>query len=124
MQIIIEIPDDKIPTRQCYKDVLIKFVDRQVCEVTMIGQIPREDETGLWFDVLPEGHGRLGDLDELETYFKNVRKKLKPEDYKYAVEYFTRDNMLLNAEQFIHLMDALIPADKEGELNGQANKTE
>ena len=62
--------------------------------------------------ILPKVHGRLGDLDELETYFKNVRRKLKPEDYKYAVEYFTRDNMLLNAEQFIHLMDALIPADK------------
>lgn len=65
--------------------------------------------------VLPKGHGRLGDLDELETYFKNVRKELKPADYKYAVEFFTRDNMLLNAEQFIHLMDAVIPADKEGD---------
>lgn len=63
MQIVIEISEDKIPTKQCYKEVLIKFVDKQVCEVTMIGQIPRKDETGLWFDVLPNGHGDLIDRD-------------------------------------------------------------
>ena len=61
MKVVIEIPEDKIPTKQCYKEVLIKFVDKQVCEATMIGQIPREDETRLWFDVLPKGHGDLID---------------------------------------------------------------
>lgn len=61
MQIIIEIPKDNIPTMQCYKDVLIKFVDKQVCEVTLIGQIPSEDDMGLWFDVLPEKHGDIID---------------------------------------------------------------
>ena len=57
---------------------------------------------------LPEHHGRLGDLDALEEYFRNVRKELKASDYKNAIEFFVRDEMLLNFQQFIHLCDAII----------------
>lgn len=57
---------------------------------------------------LPEHHGRLGDLDALEEYFRNVRKELKASDYKNGVEFFVRDEMLLNVQQFIHLCDAII----------------
>ena len=57
---------------------------------------------------LPEHHGRLGDLDALEEYFRNVRKELKAIDYKNGVEFFVRDEMLLNVQQFIHLYDAII----------------
>ena len=57
---------------------------------------------------LPEHHGRLGDLDALEEYFKGVRKQLKASDYKNGTEFFVRDNMLLNFQQFIHLYDAII----------------
>ena len=57
---------------------------------------------------LPEHHGRLGDLDALEEYFRNVRKELKASDYKNAIEFFVRDEMLLNVQQFIHLCDAII----------------
>lgn len=57
---------------------------------------------------LPEHHGRLGDLDALEEYFRNVRKELKASDYKNDIEFFVRDEMLLNVQQFIHLCDAII----------------
>lgn len=57
---------------------------------------------------LPEYHGRLGDLDALEEYFRNVRKELKASDYKNGIEFFVRDEMLLNVQQFIHLCDAII----------------
>lgn len=57
---------------------------------------------------LPEHHGRLGDLDALEEYFRNVRKELKASDYKTGIEFFVRDEMLLNFQQFIHLCDAII----------------
>lgn len=57
---------------------------------------------------LPEHHGRLGDLDALEDYFRNVRKELKASDYKNGTEFFVRDEMLLNFQQFIHLCDAII----------------
>ena len=57
---------------------------------------------------LPEHHGRLGDLDALEEYFKGVRKQLKASDYKNGTEFFVRDEMLLNFQQFIHLCDAII----------------
>ena len=64
---------------------------------------------------LPKGHGRLIDGDRLEEYFRNVRSKLKASDYTSAVELHTRDTMLLNTEQFIHLMNTVIEADKDGE---------
>ncbi len=57
---------------------------------------------------LPEHHGRLGDLDALEEYFRNVRKELKASDYKNGTEFFVRDEMLLNFQLFIHLCDAII----------------
>lgn len=57
---------------------------------------------------LPKHHGRLGDLDALEEYFRNVRKELKASDYKSGIEFFVRDEMLLNVQQFIHLCDAII----------------
>lgn len=64
---------------------------------------------------LPEGHGRLGDLDALEEYFRNVRKELKASDYKNGIEFFVRDEMLLNVQQFIHLCDAIIEGSDSGE---------
>lgn len=57
---------------------------------------------------LPEKHGRLIDADALEEYFRNVRKELKASDYKNGIEFFVRDEMLLNVQQFIHLCDAII----------------
>lgn len=60
---------------------------------------------------LPEGHGRLGDLDALAEFFRNTRKRLIARDYASGIEFHTRDNMLLNAEQFISLAPTIIEAD-------------
>lgn len=64
---------------------------------------------------LPKCHGRLGDLDALEEYFRNVRARLNKDDYNTAIEYLMRYNLLLNVEQFIHLEPTIIGADSEVE---------
>lgn len=90
MQLVIDIPE------KIYNDIRTK------------------NEHGIIFNAvkngtpLPEHHGRLGDLDALEEYFRNVRKELKASDYKNGIEFFVRDEMLLNVQQFIHLCDAII----------------
>jgi len=55
MQIIIEIPESDIPKQQNIIEIPLHFIDGKVCEAG-----------GYGFDVLPKGHGRLGDLDALE----------------------------------------------------------
>ena len=90
MQIVIDIPE------KIYNDIRTK------------------NEHGIIFNAvkngtpLPEHHGRLGDLDALEEYFRNVRKELKASDYKSGMEFFVRVEMLFNIQQFIHLCDAII----------------
>lgn len=42
-----------------------------------------------------------------EKIFSRARTALKPEDYKSADEFNTRDLMLLNAEQLIHAMKSI-----------------
>ena len=94
MKIVIDIPEEEYNTGQllqyfgCYSNKL---------DSVIYNGTP-----------LPKGHGRLGDLDALEEYFRNVRKELKASDYKNGTEFFVRDEMLLNVQQFIHLCDAII----------------
>ena len=44
---------------------------------------------------------------DAEALFRNARSKLNPSDYKTADEFNTRDLMLLNAEQFIHMLPSV-----------------
>jgi hypothetical protein len=44
---------------------------------------------------------------EAEAIFRNARSKLNPSEYKTADEFNTRDLMLLNAEQLIHLLPSV-----------------
>jgi len=48
---------------------------------------------------------------DAEALFRNARSKLNPSDYKTADEFNTRDLMLLNAEQFIHLLPPVRPQE-------------
>ena len=48
---------------------------------------------------------------DAEALFRNARSKLNPSDYKTADEFNTRDLMLLNAEQFIHLLPSVRPQE-------------
>ena len=91
MQIVIEIDDE------LYNEILSRKYSKTRLEKAVANGTP-----------LPEHHGRLGDLDALEEYFRNIRKELKASDYKNAIEFFVRDEMLLNFQQFVHLCDAII----------------
>ena len=57
MQIVIEIPKSEIPKYQDIIEIPLHFIDGKVCEAG-----------GYDFDVLPKGHGRLIDADELLKY--------------------------------------------------------
>ena len=48
---------------------------------------------------------------DAEALFRNARSKLNPSDYKTADEFNTRDLILLNAEQFIHLLPSVRPQE-------------
>ena len=93
MKIVIDIPKEYYEALKEMSDENLSIIDRAIIR---------------YGTPLPEHHGRLGDLDALEEYFRNVRKELKASDYKNAIEFFVRDEMLLNVQQFIHLCDAII----------------
>lgn len=63
---------------------------------------------------LPKGHGNLIQREDAEAIFKNARKALYEQSRKERINDFqTRELMLLNAEQFVHLIQPIIEADKE-----------
>lgn len=62
---------------------------------------------------LPKGHGNLIQREEAEAMFRNARKSLYEQSKKENIKDFqTREMMLLNAEQFVHLIEPVIEADK------------
>ena len=67
VELIIKIPESEIPKRQEIIEMPIHFIDGKVCEAG-----------GYEFDVLPKGHGRLGDLDkiikEMQNYYDDCAK--------------------------------------------------
>lgn len=63
---------------------------------------------------LPKGHGNLIQQEDAEAIFKNARIALLEQSRKETIKDLnTRDLMLLNAQQFIHLIQPIIKADKE-----------
>ena len=61
---------------------------------------------------LPKGHGNLIQREDAEAIFKNARKALYEQSRKERINDFqTRELMLLNAEQFVHLVQPIIGAD-------------
>ena len=51
---------------------------------------------------------------DVEALFRDARKRLKASDYKTFDEFNTRDLMLLNAEQLIHILPSVSVAEKVG----------
>ena len=100
MQIVIDLP------KKTYNEIKEQTIVN--CGEIFAKNLVRRIRNGT---PLPEHHGRLGDLDALEEYFRNVRKELKASDYKNGIEFFVRDEMLLNVQQFIHLCDAIIEGE-------------
>lgn len=58
--------------------------------------------------------------EDAEQMFRNIRSHLKPQDYKSAEEFNTRDLMLLNAEQMIHALPSVTQKSKTGHWIGDA----
>lgn len=52
--------------------------------------------------------------EDAEQMFRNIRSHLKPQDYKSAEEFNTRDLMLLNAEQMIHALPSVTQKSGKG----------
>jgi hypothetical protein len=69
---------------------------------------------------IPKGHGNLIQREEAETIFRNARMALYKQSRTERIKDLqTRESMLLNAEQFVHLIKPIIEADKaESEDNG------
>lgn len=60
MQIVIDISNSEIPKQQDIIEIPLHFIDGKVCEVG-----------GYEFDVLPKGHGRLIDANDVKSYFSD-----------------------------------------------------
>lgn len=71
---------------------------------------------------LPKGHGNLIQREEAEAIFRNAKMALYKQSHTEQIKDFqTRELMLLNAEQFVHLIKPIIEADKaesEDKLDG------
>ena len=62
---------------------------------------------------LPKGHGNLIQREEAEDIFRNAKMALYKQSRTEQIKDFqTRELMLLNAEQFVHLIKPIIEADK------------
>lgn len=59
---------------------------------------------------------------DAEALFRTARSKLNPSDYKTADEFNTRDLMLLNAEQMIHLLPSVTPQEPKTRNSENPNK--
>lgn len=56
---------------------------------------------------------RLIDADALIEYFEEMRSNLKPQDYKSAIEYETRESMLINFVQIFRLQPTVVQEQTE-----------
>ena len=62
---------------------------------------------------LPKGHGNLIQREEAEAIFRNAKMALYKQSHTEQIKDFqTRELMLLNSEQFVHLIKPIIEADK------------
>ena len=59
--------------------------------------------------LLEQTDGDLISRQDAEGIFREARRQLKPQDYKTAYEFNTRDLILLNAEQLIHQLPPVTP---------------
>lgn len=103
MQIVIDIPDAEYQ-RLIAQDGM-SHTDAEIVVNAFYSGTP-----------LPKGHGNLIQREDAEAIFKNARKALYEQSRKERINDFqTRELMLLNAEQFVHLIQPIIEADAKSE---------
>lgn len=63
---------------------------------------------------LPKGYGDLIQREDAEAIFRNARKALYEQSKEERIKDLeTREMMLLNAEQFVHMIEPVIKAESE-----------
>lgn len=100
MQIVIDIPEER------FNDI------QRIAQVISYRRLPALEKVIANGTPLPEGHGRIGDLSELETrignfieYYKNLLEETNPTALVYM-------NHILDG---IRDTDTIIEADKENQ---------
>ena len=96
MKIIIDIPAEDFEKVKCGRGA-VSMMRRAIIHGTP----------------LPKGHGNLIQREEAEDIFRNAKMALYKQSRTEQIKDFqTRELMLLNAEQFVHLIKPIIEADK------------
>ena len=104
MQIVIELDDEM------YKQISTNIDVYVLDEVNFI-LIENAIANGT---PLPKGHGRLGDLDALETEMVNG---IHAGNYEEGYEEYGHINNMDDCVECVKYADTIIEADKESELN-------
>ncbi len=104
MQIVIELDDEMYKQISTNIDVyVLDEVDFILIENAIANGTP-----------LPKGHGRLGDLDALETEMVNG---IHAGNYEKGYEEYGHINNMDDCVECVKYADTIIEADKESELN-------
>lgn len=99
MHIVIKISDEEYET--------IKNCKKSIHRTATLELLAHLIKTGT---ILPKGHGRLGDLDELEKDMKNgIMAGLLEEGYERYTRIFNVDDCV----ERVQWADTIIKADKE-----------
>lgn len=98
MQVVIDIPDRIYRTIQKRH---LNIIDNEIVEVSIRNGTP-----------LPKGHGRLGDLDELE---KNMIGGINAGWLEEGYERYTPIHNMEDCVERVQWADTIIEADKEDE---------
>ena len=102
MEIVIDIPEEKYEYINVLNDGITDY------QTTLLLYLAVRNGTPL-----PKGHGNFIQREDAEDIFKNARKSLYELSRKEQIKDFqTREMMLLNAEQFVHLIQPIIEADR------------
>lgn len=91
MKIVIDIPDNEVPKRREIVEIVLQFMEGEVCECTYP------------FQVLSKGYGRLIDADAYQTKLEEKAKRLNNLD---------TINGLCGAVALLSDTETIIEADK------------
>lgn len=122
MKIVIDIPDEQIEKSLAESkyihenegekgsvDIVLLYTNKKL-EFVDISRKTNFYSLTDKYTVLPEGHGRLGDLDALE---KEIVNGIKAGNYEEGYETFAHINNMDDCVECVKYADTIIEADKE-----------
>lgn len=110
MKIVIDIPED------VYTRLFDNGIQDNEIAVDDVCEMARALRLGT---PLPKGHGRLGDLDALETEMVNG---IKAGNYEEGYETFAHINDIDDCVECVKYADTIIEADKGGDMELKFDK--